>query len=47
VSEWLFWVGFFAGRFFWFLLGLLRNVGGWTWFFDGAIVVECVVKVVF
>jgi hypothetical protein len=29
--------------FFW---GFLRKHGGWVWFFDGVIVVECVVNVV-
>jgi hypothetical protein len=29
-----------------FLRGVLENVGGWTWFFDGENVVKCVVNVV-
>jgi hypothetical protein len=29
-----------------FLRGVLEKVGGWTWFFDGENVVDCVVNVV-
>jgi hypothetical protein len=29
-----------------FLRGVLEKTGGWTWFFDGENVVECVVNVV-